>query len=287
MDRSKRILILGAGDKPQVPEVAERVRVALDELECTLVGFDLHQALDLSQVSADMAIVLGGDGAILRAARQMGYRQTPVLGVNLGKLGFLADVDPDEALTILPELMQSTARVTQHLMFECQVITADSETTHLGLNEVSILTGPPFRIMELHLSIDEESAADYSGDGLLISTPVGSTAHNLAAGGPILGQDLDVFTITPICPHSLTYRPLVDSANKTYTIRVRRVSEAWLSVDGQAVTQLSAEHRVVIRRAPVNFLRVLVPGHSYYQTLRDKLRWGMSPNYRTEPGHES
>jgi NAD+ kinase len=279
-----RVLILGNEQKPRVSAEAVRVRDAIQAAGGEVVGFDLRQESELSGKDADLAIVLGGDGAILRAARQMGYEQIPVLGVNLGKLGFLADLSPDEAIGALPRVLRGEYRVTRHLMFECLVESPDGTQCVLGLNEVAVHTGPPFHMVDLELRIDGEPTTGYAGDGLIISTPVGSTAHNLAAGGPILGQDLDVFVITPICPHSLTYRPLVDSAEKVYTIRVRRVSDAWVSADGQTLAKLTPEYQVTVRRAGIEFGLVKVAGRTYYQTLRDKLRWGTPPNYQTEPG---
>jgi NAD+ kinase len=214
----------------------------------------------------------------------MGYHQTPVLGINLGKLGFLADLSPDQLLACLPAVVRGEYRVTEHLMFECEVRTPTRTDTFLGLNDVAVRAGPPFRIIDLDLMVDGEVVSAFSGDGLIVSTPVGSTAYSLSAGGPILGQDLHAFVITPICPHTLTNRPLVDSADKTYTIALRREEPGTtLIVDGQENIALTVDHRVLIRRAPVRFGLVKVPGHSYYQTLRDKLRWGTGPNYRLEP----
>src|SRR5262249_12064095 len=154
--------------------------------------------------AADLALVLGGDGAILRAARQMGYQQRPVLGVNLGKLGFLADLRPDELRTCFPRVVHGQYRVTSHLMLECVVEAPQGTRTFLGLNEVVFQAGPPFHMIDLDLSVDDEFVSRFSGDGLILSTPVGSTAHSLSAGGPILGQELSAFVITPICPHTLT-----------------------------------------------------------------------------------
>ena len=122
-----------------------------------------------------------------------------------------------------------------------------------------------------------------NGDGLVVSTPIGSTAHNLAAGGPILGQELAAFVVTPLSPHTLTSRPLVDGADKVYTIRLRQARGAWLVIDGQDQVPLATDHVVTVRRAPVMFRTVRPPGRSYFHTLRDKLRWGTPPNYR-EPG---
>src|SRR5262249_54444073 len=126
--------------------------------------------------------------------------------------------------------------------------------------------------------------ATFSGDGLILSTPVGSTAHSLSAGGPILEQELAAFVITPLCPHALTYRPVVDSADKTYTISLGGPSEdAIVTVDGQETVPIGRGQRVRVRQAPVSFRLVKLPGRSFYQTLRDKLRWGTPPHYRGEP----
>jgi NAD+ kinase len=278
-----RIFLLGNANRPGVQEEADRLQPFLTQ-HCEIVVYDLLQVRGLSEFTADLTLVLGGDGAILRAARQMGYQQTPVLGVNLGKLGFLADLSPDELRAVFPQVVQGEYRVTRHLMFECVVETPDGSQTCLGLNDVAIFAGPPFHMIELDLLVDGETVAHVSGDGLIVSTPVGSTAHNLSAGGPIVGQELEAFAITPICPHTLTSRPVVDSADKVYTIQVRRASVGTtLVVDGQESIPLTPQHRVTLRRAPVTFGLVKVRGRSYYKTLRDKLHWGTQPAYRTEP----
>jgi NAD+ kinase len=278
-----RIFVLGNAQRPGVCEEAERLRPYLEQ-HCEIVVFDLHQRADLSTADADLTLVLGGDGAILRAARQMGYRQRPVLGVNLGKLGFLADVTAADLYTCFPCVLSGNFQVTEHLMFECVVESPAGSQTFLGLNEVAVQTGPPFHMLDLDLVVDGEAVSRFSGDGLIVSTPIGSTAHSLSAGGPILGRGLDAFVITPICPHALTNRPVVDSADKQYTIAIRRASAStMLILDGQENVPMTTEHRVTVRRAPVRFGLVKVPGRSYYQTLREKLRWGTQPNYRVEP----
>ena len=213
----------------------------------------------------------------------MGYRQTPVLGVNLGKLGFLADLSSAELRLCFPAVVRGEFRVTHHLMFECLLDGSTQRRTFLGLNEIAVQTAPPFHMIELGLVVDGEPAARYSGDGLIVSTPIGSTAHSLSAGGPILGQDLAAFVVTPICPHTLTNRPVVDSADKVYTISIRRASGAFLVIDGQETVPLSEGDTITVRRAPVTFGLVKVAGRSYYQTLREKLHWGEQPNYRDEP----
>jgi NAD+ kinase len=278
-----RIFVLGNANRRGVREEAEQLLPFLKE-HCEIVLIDLFQQQDLSSKEADLALVLGGDGAILRAARQMGYHQKPVLGVNLGKLGFLADLRPDEIRCCFPQVVGRDYRVTRHLMFECLVETATEKRTFLGLNEIVFQAGLPFHMIDLDLNVDGEVVSHFSGDGLILSTPVGSTAHSLSAGGPILGQELDAFVITPICPHTLTHRPVVDSADKVYTVAIRRAEDgAVLIIDGQEILPVTENHRVTLRKAPVRFQLVKVPGRSYYQTLRDKLRWGTQPNYRQEP----
>ena len=275
-----RFFILGNGTKPHVAATAERLATAVGSLGGTVVLTDLNRERDLSTTEADVALVLGGDGAILRAARQMGYRQVPVLGVNLGRLGFLADLTPDEAITCLPGVMERQFRIAEHCMFVCAT---ETHGKILGLNEIVVRAGPPFKMLDLELVINEETVSRFLGDGLIISTPVGSTAHSLSAGGPILGQELAAFVITPICGHTLTNRPLVDSAAKTYTIRVRQAEGAWLVVDGQNIGPLTSNEGVTVNRAAVRFQLIKVPGKTHYQTLREKLRWGTTPNYRNEP----
>jgi NAD+ kinase len=280
-----RILILGNANRPGVREEVDRLLPFLRQ-HSQVVLVDLEQKKDLSQCNADLTLVLGGDGAILRAARQMGYHQTPVLGVNLGRLGFLADLSPEELCSVFPRVVQGDYRITEHLMLECLIDSPSGRQIALGLNEVALLSGPPFHMIGLDLIIDDEVVSGYSGDGLIISTPIGSTAHSLSAGGPILGQELSVLVVTPICPHTLTNRPVVESADKVFSIAVRRLlppSSLVLVIDGQQQGQLTAEHRVTVRKAPVTFRLVKVPGRSYYQTLRDKLHWGAPPNYRHEP----
>ncbi len=279
-----RILVLGNAKRAGVPEAAESLLPFLRE-HAEVILVDLLQEENLSVCNADLTIVLGGDGAILRAARQMGYCQVPVLGVNLGRLGFLADLSPDELRACFPAVVRGEYRVTHHLMFECLVEgPGGPPLTYLGLNEIAVQTGPPFHMIDLELSIDGECVWRYSGDGLIVSTPIGSTAHSLSAGGPILGQALDAFVITPICPHALSSRPVVEADDKVYTIQIKRATPGIaLVVDGQEQVPLSVEHRVTLRKAPVTFGLVKVPGRSYYQTLRDKLHWGAPPKYRAEP----
>jgi NAD+ kinase len=274
-----RFFVLGNADRPNVREAAQTLIPFLKQ-HGEVVAFDLEQTQDLSKCDAEIALVLGGDGAILRAARQMARRQVPVLGINLGKLGFLADLSTDEVRPAIPQVVAGNYKVTSHLMFECSVATPDGPRTILGLNDVVIQSGPPFHMLDLDLIIDGETVSTYRGDGLIVSTPIGSTAHGLSAGGPILAQDLRAFVVTPICPHSLTSRTVVETADKEYIILVTQATSAYLVVDGQDVIEVRSGARITVRQAPVSFQLVKVPGRSYYRTLHDKLNWGTTPNYR-------
>jgi NAD+ kinase len=281
-----RVLVLGNAHRPGVSEEAEQLLPFLRE-HTEVVLVDLLQEKDLTSIEAELTIVLGGDGAILRAARQMGYRQLPVLGINLGRLGFLADLTSEELCEHFPRILQGEYHITEHLMFEAIYSLPGEEQSprkpSLGLNDISVHTGPPFHMLELELIIQGESAARYSGDGLIVATPIGSTAHSLSAGGPIVGQELSTFVVTPICPHGLTSRPLVDSAEKEYTIAIRRATNATLVIDGQEHVALPVGSLVRVHRADVRFKLARVTGRSYYRTLHDKLYWGMQPSYRAEP----
>jgi len=269
-------------------DTSKRVRNALQELEPFLRGrggVELVGVLttddDCDVPPADLAIVLGGDGAILRACRQLAYEQIPLLGINLGRLGFLADLSPDEFRNRIDAIEQRAFRVAHHLMFSCELRRGDGTSQRaLGLNEAAIMSGVSMSMIDVELAIDGEQVTTYSGDGLIISTPVGSTAHNLSAGGPILRQDLDAFVVTPICPHTLTNRPLVESADVTFTLAVPAAPEGvTLVVDGQIREPIRPDDRVTIRRADVTFQLARVPDHSYYGTLHRKLGWGGQPRY--------
>jgi NAD+ kinase len=278
-----RFFVLGSERKPGVAAAARRLVPHLERVG-TVVVFDLQLERDLSQESADLAIVLGGDGSILRAARMMRHRQVPVLGVNLGTLGFLADLPADAVENGLPCITDGRCAISRHIMFEATITSPHSSpATYLGLNELVIQSGPPFSLIHVDLAIDGVPVSRYSGNGLILSTPIGSTAYSLSAGGPILSQELPAFVITPLCPHTLTYRPLVDAADKTYTLTIHQSESAFAVIDGQDQVLLTPTHRVTVRQAPVKFQLMKVPGRNYYQTLRDKLRWGTSPVFRTEP----
>ncbi len=274
MDLNTAIL-LGSGDRrPKIRTAIEEIR-PLVEKHLQVTHEDLEYSGTLDGVQADVAIVLGGDGSILRAVKQMNARQIPVLGVNLGKLGFLADIQPESLDQALQLLVAGKYRLVEHLIMRCQVFKNDELVfDQIGLNEAALLGGPPFKIQRFDLTVDGEFATSYSCDGLIISTPIGSTAHSLSAGGPIVRKDLQAFVISPISPHTLTVRPVVDSANRVYEVQVREPNESTsIVLDGQILCQLTAEHRVRIEKADAIFQLIEIAGKGYYRTLREKLGW--------------
>lgn len=279
-----KAVLLGSGDRrPQILDEVERLRPQLQQI-VEVVGEDFSYREDLSNCQADIAIVLGGDGSILRAAKQMGMNQIPVLGVNLGKLGFLADIHPDDLVTSLQCVVDANYQVIDHLMIRCQVFrNGELVANEIGLNEAAILGGPPFDIQQIDLFVDQEQATSYFCDGLIISTPIGSTAHNLSAGGPILRKNLQAFVISPISPHTLTVRPVVDTADRVYEIVARKPNQSTCVVlDGQVLSPLTERDRVRICRAESVFQMIQIAGNNYYSTLREKLGWSGKFN-----GHSS
>ena len=277
LDRPK-VVFLGSGDRrPKILKQVDELRPIIERY-AEVVCEDFDFSSDMSNCDADLAIVLGGDGSILRAAKKMKAKQLPVLGVNLGKLGFLADLQPADIESAMKCIQSGTYRLVDHLMMNCQVFKNDELVVEdVGLNELSILGGPPFNIQQIDLFVDGELATSYSCDGLIISTPVGSTAHNLSAGGPILRKNLQAFVISPISPHTLTVRPVVDTADRVYEIIVSQPNDSTCAVlDGQIMTELTENHRVRICRANSVFQLIQIQGNNYYQTLTEKLGWAGS-----------
>jgi NAD+ kinase len=273
--RRPRAFVLGSAARANVVEEAQRLRPVIEQY-VQIVAFDFANKVDLGQFDADLAIVLGGDGTILRAAHQMDERQVPVLAVNLGKLGFLADLSPAELPGALRDFVEGKTRIIEHLMFDCRVMRGDRVAWRkLGLNETAVIGGFPYSMLDIDLYVDSELVTTYSCDGLIVATPVGSTAHSLSAGGPILRKNMQAFVISPISPHTLTNRPVVDSADHVYEMVVPKPNPATsVVVDGHVLGSLAPGDRVRVGQAEPKFKLVTAPGHSYYRTLREKLGWG-------------
>lgn len=273
-----RVVILAAPNRPRVEQELKNIVDTIEQY-AEIVALDKNFSYDFENCNSDLVVVLGGDGSILQSARQMLHQQRPVLGVNLGKLGFLAAIPPSRFVDIWRDVCEGRYSVTNHLMLKCQVFRRDSELHSIvGLNEASVLGGPPYTMMYIDLYIDSMLATTYACDGLIISTPIGSTAHNLSAGGPILRRNLQAFVISPISPHTLTMRPVVDTADRVFELRIRgEHPNACVVVDGRVVCHFSPDLCVRISRADDTFQLISVPGHDDYQALRDKLGWSGKP----------
>ncbi|MCL5287954.1 MAG: NAD(+)/NADH kinase [Acidobacteria bacterium] len=224
----------------------------------------------------DMIILLGGDGTLLAAARMMGSSTVPILPVNLGGLGFLTSVTLEELYPVLDEVLAGNHRISERGMLEAEVLRGGQVIeVQRALNDAVLNKAALARIIDLELSIDGGYVCSYKADGLIVSTPTGSTAYSLAAGGPIVYPVLDAFVITPICPHSLTNRPLVVPDTMRIEIAFHCGDESvFLTIDGQVGIELKEGDRVAIRKAPTK-LRVVRPVRkTYFQILRSKLKWG-------------
>ncbi len=273
-----RVVVLAAPNRPRVEHELNGILNTIAQ-HAEIVAVDKSFSYEFDSCESDLVVVLGGDGSILQSARQMRHQQRPVLGVNLGKLGFLAAISPSRFVDIWPEVCHGRFSVTNHLMLQCQVF-LDDLVLHsiIGLNEASVLGGPPYTMMYIDLYIDSVLATTYACDGLIISTPIGSTAHNLSAGGPILRRNLQAFVISPISPHTLTMRPVVDTADRVFDLKIRvDHPTASVVVDGRVVCHFGRELRVRISRAEDTFQLISVPGHDDYQALREKLGWSGKP----------
>ena len=222
----------------------------------------------------DLVVVLGGDGTMLSVARSL-EPQAPILGVNLGFLGFLADVGRAELYPALVGLLAGSYRIEERSLLDVRLRRASGETSAWRvLNDAVIAKSALARIIELTYRIDDHLLAACRSDGLIISTPTGSTAYNLSAGGPILDPQLPVVVLTPICPHTLSLRPVVvpDSSTIEVTLETPR-EEVYLTLDGQEGTPLDQGDRVRVRRSETTVRLVKTSGRTFYDGLRDKLHW--------------
>ena len=225
---------------------------------------------------ADLLVVLGGDGTLLAVAREIGSAPVPILGVNLGQLGFLAEVAPEEQLEALDHVLAGEFETVARMRLEVRAERHGAEIARaLALNDLVIKGSDLARMIDLEASTDGGRVGVYHGDGLIVSTPTGSTAYNLSAGGPILMPGARVFVLTPICPHTLTHRPLVLPESARLEIEVRpRDGGAQLTVDGQVGARLESGDRVqvAVSAHPAHF--VVSPFRSRFDVLRTKLGWG-------------
>ena len=227
-------------------------------------------------LKADMLIVLGGDGTLLAAARLSAVRNIPILPVNLGALGFLTSVTLDDMYPVLDQAIRGEARFSDRVMLESWVI-RDGKIFHhaRALNDAVLNKAALARIVDLQLHVDGEFVGNFKADGLIISTPTGSTAYSLAAGGPVVYPIVSAVVITPICPHTLTHRPLVIRDTSTIEVEFQGGdSPIYLTLDGQVGVELRPGDRVKLAALPERLRLVRPQQKSYFSVLRDKLKWG-------------
>lgn len=244
-------------------------------------GIDACTAETLKE--ADFAVVFGGDGSIISAARQLSKMNVPVIGVNLGKLGFLAEFSVNELKEYFAGITLGKAKIEKRMMLECRVFSGgDERFSSAAINDVFITAGPPFSMIELRVSVDGQPLAGCVSDGLVISTPTGSTAYNLSAGGPIISGKVEAMVITPLCPHSLSFRPIVINADSKVEVFGVRVNEGTtVSIDGQVSCKLSVDDIVRVERDAGDFLVVNNPLRTQWDTLATKLSWAEKPRYKS------
>jgi NAD+ kinase len=225
----------------------------------------------------DLLVTPGGDGTLLRGARLVAQHGVPVLGINLGHLGFLTGAAPAELEEALGRWFRGEYTLDARMALE--VVPEDGDgggrARYLALNDAVLHKGGAARVIRLAVSSSGEEVGTYSADGIILSTPTGSTAYSLSAGGPIVVPTVDCIVATPICPHTLGVRPLVLPADQVITLEVLTPSEELiLTIDGQEHERLVPGQKVVVRRAPLPVRLVRFPGQTFFFTLRRKLRWG-------------
>lgn len=288
-------LLLLNTEKPDAAAALPEVRSLLSR-HCRLVA-EMEASVGpplLDAGGADLIVVLGGDGTLLSQTRRCAGLGLPLLGVNFGKLGFLAEFDLQSLREQIGMLCSATELPTRDVwLLRAEVVSASGESkfVNMALNECVVTAGPPFRMITLSLRINGEDGPTVSGDGMIVSTPTGSTAYNVSAGGPIVGPGVDAMTITPIAAHSLAFRPIVVGAASRIELALRRVNTSeidhrtigtTLVCDGQVSTPLSEGDTIILTRdaQPVRFVRNPLGG--YWRTLVHKLHWGAAPRLRGE-----
>ena len=254
---------------------SHRVRALLEPEAATAIGeTGVPRAVLVRE--ADLLVVLGGDGTLLSLARAAGDREVPILGINLGTLGFLAEVSIDEMGGAIERALSGEMTIERRMRLGIDLERAGATPRcWIALNDAVLAKGASARIIDLEARADGQLVTTYHGDGLIVSTPTGSTAYSMSAGGPILLPGVASIVLTPICPHALTQRPLVlpDGAVVELVVHARG-GDVQLSVDGQEGAVLEEGDRVTVRRSPVPTLLVVPPNRSRFEVLRNQLRWG-------------
>jgi NAD+ kinase len=254
---------------------ARKCRVVLENEVASAIGLEGFPVEEIPD-RIDIMVVLGGDGTMLGAARLIAGRNIPILGVNLGGLGFITEVNKGDILGAFEQVLAGTCQIQERIMLDAVLLRKASEACrYTVLNDIVINKGALAQLIEMEVFVQDDYVTTYRADGLIISTPTGSTAYSLAAGGPILYPTLECIIITPICPHMLTNRPLVLPDESTIRIVLKTDSaRVYLAVDGQIGRPLQQGDVVEIRKS-VYTTKIYSPeGHDYFDLLRTKLKWG-------------
>ena len=273
---TRRIFILGNPDKAAVVEAFASLK-SFAAARSKLVGAELSLDGRLAlEAGAGKIIVLGGDGTLLSVCRSLGEKQLPLIGVNLGKLGFLTEFTIDEVREQFERVVTDDTLILERMILRAAVHRVGTVWFEdLCVNDAVIQAGPPFRMISLSIAVDGKPLTELTGDGLIACTPNGSTGHNLSAGGPIVQAGVKAIVLTPLAPHSLTHRPLVVERHSEIEITIRRMNPGTtLIIDGQVAHTLSAEDVITIKRFHANLHMVHNPRRPQWYNLVTKLSWG-------------
>jgi len=259
--------------KPKQPDVANVASDLVRWFETRKISASLDP---LSADTADLCVVVGGDGTLLAAARLMGERQIPILSINHGSLGFLTEVTLDEMYSALERIIGGEFAIAQRMMMSVAIERRGGVVaSYQALNDVVINKGTLSRIIELEARVNGQYVTRFRSDGLILSTPTGSTAYNLSAGGPIVFPTMGAIVMTPICSHTLTNRPLVLPPEVRIELSLLSpLDEVHVTVDGQVGLKLESGDRVVVEKSSRSVELIVPSGKSYFDVLRDKLKWG-------------
>jgi NAD+ kinase len=286
MQRKKlpRLAVFGHLKRQKVSEVVEEFRDFVKGKAEIITSCSIEDCSPNVLKNCDFAVVFGGDGSIISAARNLSKTSIPIIGVNLGKLGFLAEFSVGELKENFDDIIGGKITIEKRMMLRCKVYDSSNRSRQkfgsAAINDVFITSGQLHRMIELKMAVDGQPIAACVGDGLIISTPTGSTAYNLSAGGPILDSSMQAMVITPICPHSLSFRPIVISADSRVEVFCVRLSEGTtIAIDGQDSLVLSVGDVIKLDRADSDFLVVNNPLRTRWDTLAAKLGWAETPKY--------
>jgi len=277
------VILLAPRAKPGVIPVLEEVRRLVHRHATIVAELEADAAPIDPALAFDRAVVVGGDGTLISQCRRILDRGVPLVGVHFGRLGFLAEFDAESLGTHAERVFGSDPLVRSRVAIHAIVRDARGATTFEGVavNDAVITAGPPYRMIELRLRFGREQGPLLTGDGVIVATPVGSTAYNASAGGPIVHPENEALIITPHSPHSLAFRPIVAPSHMEIEAEVLRANAGTaLVLDGQQLRPLSPGDRVSIARHHTAAKFIGNPDVSYWRTLVEKMRWAVPPNYR-------